>query len=122
MALGQKRRNLLLVPNAWQGIDRFKQEVATELGVQTPTDGYMGDIPSRVNGAIGGHMVRRMIAAAEQSLITQAATNVSTGFRSALAGSNLAGGQAGGYAGGTAGGGNVSGTLPSEANLFPKNV
>lgn len=117
MALGQKR-NTLLVPSAWNGLENFKWEVASELGVQAPADGYMGDIPSRVNGAIGGHMVRRMIAAAEQSLIQQAATNVQAGFRSALGG----GAQAG-LTGGTAGAtGGVSGTFPSEQNLFPKNV
>lgn len=115
MALGQKR-NTLLVPGSWQGLENFKWEVASELGVQAPADGYMGDIPSRVNGAIGGHMVRRMIAAAEQSLISQAATNVQAGFRSALAGgANL--GQTGGTTGSA-----VSAPFPSEQNLFPKNV
>lgn len=114
MALGQKR-NILLVPNAWQGIEKFKWEVASELGVQAPADGYMGDIPSRVNGAIGGHMVRRMIAAAEQSLISQAASNVSAGFRSALGAGTLTG--ATGSIGAATGG-----TLASEQNLFPKNV
>lgn len=110
MAQGQKR-NLALVPGAYQGLEKFKWEVASELGVQAPADGYMGDLPSRVNGAIGGHMVRRMIAAAEQSLISQASANVSAGFRSALGGANA------GLTGGT-----TTGTFPSEQNLFPKNV
>jgi hypothetical protein len=113
MALGQKR-NTLLVPGAWNGIENFKWEVASELGVQAPADGYMGDIPSRVNGAIGGHMVRRMIAAAEQSLVSQAATNVTAGFRSALGsagtGTSLQGGTG------------AASQFPSEQNLFPKNV
>ncbi len=117
MALGQKR-NTLLIPNAWQGIENFKWEVASELGVQPPADGYMGDIPSRVNGAIGGHMVRRMIAAAEQSLIQQAAANVQAGFRTALGGNVNVGTT--GATGGNLGG--VSAQFPSEQNLFPKNV
>jgi hypothetical protein len=109
MALGQKT-NQVLVPGAWQGLERFKWEVASELGIQAPTDGYMGDLPSRVNGAIGGHMVRRMIAAAEQSLVQQAAGNVQAGFRTALGG------------GTTANLGGVSAQFPSEQNLYPKNV
>src|SRR5690554_1723699 len=66
MAAGQKR-NTALVPGAYQALEQFKQEVASELGI-TNYQGYLGDVPSRINGAVGGHMVRRMIAAAEQSL------------------------------------------------------
>lgn len=83
MAQGQ-RSNQALVPQARQALDRFKYEVAHELGIQVPEHGYWGDIPSRLNGAIGGNMVRRMIAAAEQSLIDQATTGVQSGFRQAL--------------------------------------
>jgi hypothetical protein len=49
-------------------MEQFKWETAAELGIQVPQGGYMGDLPSRVNGAIGGNMVRKMIAAYEQSL------------------------------------------------------
>lgn len=83
MAQGQ-RSNRVLVPQARQALDRFKYEVAQELGIQVPEHGYWGDIPSRLNGAIGGNMVRRMIAAAEQSLIEQATAGVQAGFRQAL--------------------------------------
>jgi len=47
---------------------QFKWGTANELGIQVPQGGYMGDLPSRVNGAIGGNMVKKMIAAYEQSL------------------------------------------------------
>lgn len=83
MAQGQKS-NRTLVPQARQALDRFKYEVAHELGIQVPEHGYWGDLPSRLNGAIGGNMVRRMIAAAEQSLIDQATASVQSGFRQAL--------------------------------------
>lgn len=83
MAQGQ-RSNRVLVPQARRALDQFKYEVAQELGIQVPQHGYWGDIPSRLNGAIGGNMVRRMIAAAEQSLIEQAAAGVQAGFRQAL--------------------------------------
>ncbi|NLN18226.1 MAG: alpha/beta-type small acid-soluble spore protein [Firmicutes bacterium] len=85
MAAGQKR-NVPLVPGAYQALEQFKQEVAAELGIQN-YQGYLGDIPSRINGAVGGHMVRRMIAAAEQSLIDQATSAVRTGFQAGLSGS-----------------------------------
>lgn len=86
MASGQ-RSNTVLVTGAQQALERFKQEVAAELGIQN-YQGYLGDIPSRLNGAVGGHMVRRMIAAAEQSLIDQTTSAVRSGFQSALTGSS----------------------------------
>lgn len=66
MAGGQ--RNRILIPQARQALDQLRNEVARELGIQIPAHGYMGDMPSRLTGAMGGHMVRRMIAAAQQSL------------------------------------------------------
>jgi len=67
MAEGQ-RTNRILVRGAERALDQFKYEVARELGIQVPQDGYWGDIPSRLNGAVGGHMVRRMIQLAEEQL------------------------------------------------------
>ncbi|MGE5509344.1 MAG: small, acid-soluble spore protein, alpha/beta type [Chitinophagales bacterium] len=84
MAQGQKR-NQALLRGAAKGLDNFKYEIATELGInQDYKSGYWGNISSRECGAVGGHMVRRMIAAAEQSLISQAAANVSQAFKSNL--------------------------------------
>lgn len=83
VALGQKR-NRPLVLDASRSLNQFKYEVANELGVQVPQSDYWGDIPSRVTGAVGGHMVRRMIAAAEQALIEQAAAGVRAGFQQGL--------------------------------------
>ena len=67
MANGQKS-NRALVKEAAQALEQFKWETANELGVQVPQGGYMGDLPSRVNGSIGGNMVRKMIQQAEQQL------------------------------------------------------
>lgn len=87
MALGQKR-NQPLVTSAGRGLENFKYEIATELGINPEyKSGYWGDVSSRECGAVGGHMVRRMIAAAEQSLVSQAAANVSAAFRNNLGGS-----------------------------------
>lgn len=72
MAQGSKTSNQRIIPQAAQALDQFKYEVATELGINPEyKTGYWGNISSRECGAVGGHMVRRMIAAAEQSLINQ---------------------------------------------------
>ncbi len=73
MARGQ-RTNRVLVRGAAPALEQLKYEVAQEIGVQPPADGYWGDIPSRDNGAVGGHMVRRMIELAEQQLASQSQT------------------------------------------------
>jgi len=62
-----QRRNIAVVPQARPALDAFRNEIANELGIQPPGD-YWGDIPSRTCGAVGGHMVRRMIELAEQNL------------------------------------------------------
>jgi hypothetical protein len=46
----------------------MKWEIAREVGINLPPGSYLGDVPSRQNGAIGGHMVRRMIQAYEQNM------------------------------------------------------
>lgn len=66
MAEGQKT-NRKLIPQAAQAMEQFKYETAAELGIQN-YQGYLGDLPSRMNGAVGGNMVKKMIAAYEQSL------------------------------------------------------
>ncbi|MBE3575581.1 MAG: alpha/beta-type small acid-soluble spore protein [Firmicutes bacterium] len=93
MARGAQTTKQKLIPQAYQALNQFKYEVANELGInQAYKSGYWGDIPARECGAVGGHMVRRMIAAAEQSLINQATANVQAGFRQSLAGQQGAGG------------------------------
>ena len=72
MAQGQ-RNNQVIVPQARQALDQLKYEVAQEVGLPN-YQGYLGDIPSRLNGAVGGNMVRRMIQFAEQQLAGGVAT------------------------------------------------
>jgi hypothetical protein len=60
--------NRALVQGAERALDQFKYEIAHELGLQGADSGYWGDIPSRQCGAVGGHMVRKMIEMAEQQL------------------------------------------------------
>lgn len=67
MALGQKN-NDLVVKGAQKALDQMKYEVAQELGIQTPQDGYWGTMTTRDTGAIGGHITRKLVALAEQQL------------------------------------------------------
>lgn len=84
MALGQKR-NQPLIREAGYGLENLKYETAEELAINPEwKTGYWGGIAAKECGAVGGHMVRRMIAAAEQSLINQATSQVQTSFRSAV--------------------------------------
>ena len=62
-----KNSNRMEVPEAKAAMDRFKTEVASELGVNLK-EGYNGDLTSREAGSIGGEMVRRMIKSYEESL------------------------------------------------------
>ena len=62
-----QRSNRVEVPEAKAAMDRFKTEVASELGVNLK-EGYNGDLTSREAGAIGGEMVRRMIKSYEEGL------------------------------------------------------
>lgn len=67
MAAGQKR-NTLVNPLAARAMEQFKYEIANELGIQTPQSGYWGEMTTRDTGAIGGHMVRKMVEAYESRL------------------------------------------------------
>ena len=55
------------VPEAKGALDRFKFEVADELGVPLKR-GYNGDLTSRQNGSVGGYMVKKMIEAQERQM------------------------------------------------------
>ena len=59
--------NSMAVPEAKSAMNRFKEEVASELGVNLK-DGYNGDLPSREAGSIGGEMVKKMIMKQEQQM------------------------------------------------------
>jgi len=60
--------NKKLVPEAMDSLDRFKYEVANEVGVNLK-NGYNGDISAKDAGKIGGTMVRKLIQQAESQMI-----------------------------------------------------
>ncbi|ANY69250.1 spore protein [Paenibacillus sp. BIHB 4019] len=60
--------NQLVVPQARAALEQMKFEVAQELGIQLPQDGYYGHMTTRDMGSIGGSITRRLIQIAEQQL------------------------------------------------------
>ena len=59
--------NKKLVPEAMTALDKFKYEVASEVGVNLK-DGYNGEISAKDAGKIGGQMVKKMIEQAERNM------------------------------------------------------
>lgn len=67
-----------LVPEAMGKLEKFKMEVAEDMGIDSFFDNknaYMGDVPSKAvnkiknSGNVGGEMVKRMIEAAEKNMV-----------------------------------------------------
>ena len=59
--------NQVNVPEAREAMDRFKMEVANELGVPLK-NGSNGDLTSYQNGSVGGYMVKKMIEEQEKQM------------------------------------------------------
>lgn len=59
--------NSKVVPEAREALNKFKYEVASEVGV-TLKDGYNGHLSSRDAGKIGGNMVKKLIETAEKQM------------------------------------------------------
>ena len=62
------RRNRTLIPEARHGLDKFKEEVASEVGLSNYNSIDKGNLSSRDNGNVGGNMVRKMVEAYEKNL------------------------------------------------------
>lgn len=59
--------NKKVVPEARESLEKFKYEVANEVGVNLK-NGYNGNISARDAGRIGGNMVRKLIEQAEKQM------------------------------------------------------
>lgn len=59
--------NRMAVPEAKEAMNKFKMEIANELGVPL-TEGYNGNLTSYQNGSIGGYMVKKMIEEQEKQM------------------------------------------------------
>lgn len=66
--MASRSSNTLVVPQASQALEQLKFEVAQELGITLPPDGYYGNMATRDAGSIGGNITRRLIQIAEQTL------------------------------------------------------
>lgn len=65
--MANRSSNRTAVPEAKSALDKFKYEVASELGVPL-SDGYNGDLTSKQNGSVGGYMVKKMIEQQEKQM------------------------------------------------------
>ena len=65
--MSRSSNNTAAVPEAKGALDRFKFEIANELGVPL-TDGYNCNLTSKQNGSVGGYMVKKMIEAQERQM------------------------------------------------------
>ena len=68
--MASRSSNRAAVPEAKGALDKFKYEVANELGVPL-SDGYNGDLTSKQNGSVGsvgGYMVKKMIEQQEKQM------------------------------------------------------
>ncbi|MDS0524473.1 alpha/beta-type small acid-soluble spore protein [Clostridium sp. SHJSY1] len=61
-------RSRKLVPEAAQGLNRLKTEVASEIGLSDYENTDKGNLSSRQNGSVGGYMVKHMIESYERGL------------------------------------------------------
>ena len=59
--------NKSVVPEAKEALNKFKYEVASEVGVNLK-QGYNGDLSSKDAGRIGGNMVKKMIQQVENNM------------------------------------------------------
>ena len=60
-------KNRVSVPEAKEAMNKFKMEVASEIGVPLK-EGYNGDLTAYQNGSVGGMMVKKMIKAQEEQM------------------------------------------------------
>lgn len=71
MAQNNNSSNDLVVRQASGALEQLKYEVAQELGISFPQDGYAGNLTSYENGSIGGFITKRLVTIAEQQLAGQ---------------------------------------------------
>lgn len=65
--MANSNSNKSVVPEAKEALNKFKYEVASEVGVNLK-QGYNGDLSSRDAGRIGGQMVKKLIQQAENQM------------------------------------------------------
>jgi len=65
--MASSNNNRIVNPQAREALDKFKYEVANEVGVNLK-QGYNGDLTSAQAGKIGGQMTKKLVAQAESQM------------------------------------------------------
>lgn len=65
--MASSNNNRIVNPQAREALDKFKYEVANEVGVNLK-QGYNGDLTSAQAGKIGGQMTKKLVAQAEAQM------------------------------------------------------
>lgn len=60
--------NRIVVPEAREALNQLKLEIANELGLSNYDNMDKGELPSRVNGYVGGNMVRKLVESAQKQM------------------------------------------------------
>ena len=55
-------------PNAKNGLNNMKFEIANEIGISNYNSVDKGNLTARQNGYVGGYMTKRLVEMAEQQL------------------------------------------------------
>ncbi|ABS32914.1 small acid-soluble spore protein [Clostridium botulinum] len=66
--MANRSSNQLVVPEAKQGLNNLKMEVANEVGLSNYDSIDKGNLTARQNGYVGGNMTKKMVEAYENSL------------------------------------------------------
>lgn len=64
--MANTRSSRKLIPESKQGLYKFRNEVAREMGV--PFSEYNGNLSSKECGSVGGEMVKRMVTEYESKI------------------------------------------------------
>lgn len=65
-----RKHHRLLVPGAEAELEQLKYEVALELGITLPRDGYYGGMTTFDLGSIGGNITKKLVQIAQEQLQT----------------------------------------------------
>jgi hypothetical protein len=66
--MNSNNSNSVLKPNAKNGLNNMKTEIANELGISNYDMQDKGNLTARQNGYVGGYMVKRMVEMAESQM------------------------------------------------------
>ena len=66
--MSSNNSNNVLKPNAKNGLNNMKTEIANELGISNYDTQDKGNLTARQNGYVGGYMTKRLVEMAESQL------------------------------------------------------